>query len=176
MFLKFSSERQSPAASVQIISGHDLIDSANTSPLDVGTLDWLHSPFEGFCTNLLSFLASPWMPTYKYLIDQKASESQLFATAYLTLSLIFTVLAWFGLWSTREASPILFKFCISLEVACLFLFITFSIHPFLFAPLVMPSRYLGIISILKEINFLRFFLQIGFAVNTIIGTVLVFPK
>lgn len=131
---------------------------------NIGQFAWIHNPLDGLFHNILSFLTSPWIPTYFYLPSEIGVDSVLIHPLILGVGLIFTCLAFFGYSVLYRVNRRRFHLAISLEFASLLLFVSFSIHPYLFSPLLIIGRFSGLYILLSERRLLQ---TVALSVNVV---------
>lgn len=130
----------------------------STGPLGhMGSVAWFHSPFVGLNRNFLTFVSAPWIVDYRYQIETIAIDSKIFPYALIIPAALLTLISYFGLGQLHKKSPVIFLFCIGLEIGTAILFFTYSIHPFLFSPFLLFSRVLGLTEVSRnrgQVNYL----------------------
>jgi hypothetical protein len=122
----------------------------------VDSLGWVHSPFMGFGMNLVSFFSAPWTQGYRYAPETWAIHSQLFPVLILIVAICLSLLSFLGIYLARIEFRTFFVFCCGLEISVCLLFLTYSIHPFLFAPFLIFSRISGLIILVNKYEFISF--------------------
>jgi hypothetical protein len=141
---------------VQIVDGRTSMDVTKPFrelPFDdelgilssIDSIRWFHSPFIGLGENLLSFFTAPWTQGYRYVSGTWAVDSDFLPFAVLFLAVLLTVASYFGIYFMRKENRVFVSFVFCLEIATCILFLTYSTHPFLFAPFVLASRIFGLI-------------------------------
>lgn len=124
-------------------------DSAYYDPAGIAapfkSLGWFHSPFIGFGENLVYFFTAPWTQGYRYIMGTWAIDSVFLPFAVLFSAVLLTLVSYFGIFFMHRKHKILGLFAFSLEIWTCVLFLTYSNHPFLFAPFLLISRVYGLI-------------------------------
>ena len=110
-----------------------------------GALDWLHMPVPGVTKNIITFFTSPWMPSYRYQVMENATDSTQYSIIMLGTAIMISILSFIGIWKRYNRFPIICNFCIALEISICGLFLTYGYHPYLFSPLLLVSRVIGLV-------------------------------
>jgi hypothetical protein len=108
-------------------------------------LAWLHMPVPGVTKNIVTFFTSPWMPSYRYQNGVIATDSTQYSTIMLGTAIMISILSFIGIWKRYNRFPIICNFCIALEISICGLFLTYGYHPYLFSPLLLVSRVIGLV-------------------------------
>jgi len=111
----------------------------------VDSLGWFHSPFLGIGNSLLSFLTAPWTQGYSYVVGTWAVDSNFLPFWILFFAIISTLVSYLGIFIIKREYTVFVTFVVGLELATCLLFLTYSTHPYLFAPFLVFSRISGII-------------------------------
>jgi hypothetical protein len=109
------------------------------------SLAWLHMPVPGVTKNIIAFFTSPWMPSYRYQVGVNATDSVQYSTIMLGTAIMISILSFVGIWKRYNRFPIISNFCIALEISICGLFLAYGYHPYLFSPLLLVSRVIGLV-------------------------------
>jgi hypothetical protein len=116
----------------------------------VDSLRWFHSPSLGTSRNLLSFFTAPWTQGYSYEQETWAIESELFPFVILLLAILLSFFSFLGIYFIKNENRVFVSFILSSEIATCLLFLTYSTHPYLFAPFLFVSRISGLIFFVRK--------------------------
>lgn len=116
------------------------------------TLVWIHSPFTGILKNLLSYFTAPWTQGYSYISGTYAIDSIFHPFWVLFLAITMTFFSFVGIYFLRNEFGVFASFLFSLEISTCFLFLTYSYHPYLFAPFLLVSRISGLIFFVRRFD------------------------
>jgi hypothetical protein len=111
----------------------------------VGSMGWFHSPFIGMRENLIYFFTAPWTQGYSYIAGIWAIDSVFLPFAVLLAAVLLTIVSYFGIFFMHRKYRVIASFALGLEIWTCILFLTYSSHPFLFAPFLLISRVSGLI-------------------------------
>ena len=152
-FAQYLSRFKPPERRVELPSSMEKIEPFQDLPFydasgvfsTVDFMRWFHSPFVGAGENLLTFFTSPWTQGYRYVSGTWAIDSVYLPFAFLFLAVLLTAVSYFGIFlmHVEHRTFMLFLFC--LEISTCLLFLTYSTHPFLFAPFLLASRVSGLV-------------------------------
>jgi hypothetical protein len=122
--------------------------SGITAPF--ASLGWFHSPFIGTGENLVYFFTAPWTQGYSYVIGTWAIDSVFLPFAILFLAVLLSLASYFGIFFMHREFRVFVSFAFSLEIWTCILFLTYSSHPFLFAPFLLISRVSGLVYFINK--------------------------
>jgi len=111
----------------------------------IDSLHWFHSPLLGIENNVLCFFTAPWTQGYSYVPGTWAIDSNFLPFWILFFATTLTLIAFLGIYFMKSEYKVFVSFIFGLELATCLLFLTYSTHPFLFAPFLLVSRISGLI-------------------------------
>jgi hypothetical protein len=111
----------------------------------VDAMGWFHSPFIGMRENFVYFFTAPWTQGYSYITGTWAIDSVFLPFAVLFTAVLVTLVSYFGIFFMHRKYRVFVSFAFGLEIWTCILFLTYSSHPFLFAPFLLISRVSGLI-------------------------------